>query len=67
MDSPIFGGSCCCLQVTMQLQHVDEARKVYDALMPLTPLMVCLNRISFNVAYTHGVPAPCCVDGYDRL
>lgn len=28
------------MQVTQQLKDLDQARKIYDALMPLTPLLV---------------------------
>ncbi|KAL8852791.1 MAG: hypothetical protein Q9221_002300 [Calogaya cf. arnoldii] len=32
----------CSLQVTMQLQDVSEARKLYDQLIPLAPIMLAL-------------------------
>lgn len=40
MDAMAFGMGCCCLQITFQAWNVDEARKVYDALVPVAPIMV---------------------------
>lgn len=42
MDAMAFGMGCCCLQITFQAWNVDEARKVYDALVPVAPVMVRL-------------------------
>lgn len=41
MDAMGFGMGCCCLQITFQACNVDEARRVYDALVPVGPIMVC--------------------------
>jgi glutamate--cysteine ligase catalytic subunit len=41
MDAMAFGMGCCCLQITFQAWNVDEARRVYDALVPVAPIMVC--------------------------
>ena len=40
MDAMAFGMGCCCLQITFQAWNVDEARRVYDALVPVAPIMV---------------------------
>lgn len=40
MDAMGFGMGCSCLQLTFQACNVNEARKLYDALVPLAPLMV---------------------------
>ena len=42
LDAMAFGGGCCCLQVTFQAADVDQARRVYDALIPVAPIMVCI-------------------------
>ncbi len=42
MDAMAFGMGCCCLQITFQAWNVDEARRVYDALVPIAPIMVGL-------------------------
>lgn len=42
MDAMAFGMGCCCLQITFQAWNVDEARRVYDALVPVAPIMVCI-------------------------
>jgi glutamate--cysteine ligase catalytic subunit len=42
MDAMAFGMGCCCLQITFQAFNVDEARRVYDALVPIAPIMVSL-------------------------
>ena len=42
MDSMGFGMGCCCLQLTFQACNVDEARRVYDALVPIGPILVNL-------------------------
>jgi glutamate--cysteine ligase catalytic subunit len=40
MDAMGFGMGCCCLQITFQACSVQEARRVYDALVPVAPIMV---------------------------
>lgn len=35
-------GYCCALQVTMQASNVDQARWLYDQLIPLGPVMLAL-------------------------
>lgn len=40
LDAMAFGGSCCCLQVTVQGHNIDQARRIYDAMVPLAPIMV---------------------------
>ena len=42
MDSSVLGASCCCLQVTMQARNVTKARRLYDQLIPLGPIMLAL-------------------------
>ncbi|CAE6472141.1 unnamed protein product [Rhizoctonia solani] len=46
LDATCFGAGCCCLQVTLQARDVDEARIIYDALIPLTPIMMALTASS---------------------
>ncbi|CAE7154693.1 unnamed protein product [Rhizoctonia solani] len=46
LDKTCFGAGCCCLQVTLQARNIDEARVVYDALVPLTPIMMALTASS---------------------
>jgi glutamate--cysteine ligase catalytic subunit len=40
MDAMGFGMGCCCLQVTFQSCNVTEARRMYDAMVPLAPILV---------------------------
>ncbi|KAL8779269.1 MAG: hypothetical protein Q9194_001532 [Teloschistes cf. exilis] len=42
MDAQPFGSGTCCLQVTLQASNIDEARKLYDRLIPLAPIMLAL-------------------------
>ncbi|RXK35782.1 glutamate-cysteine ligase catalytic subunit [Tremella mesenterica] len=46
MDAMCFGMGCCCLQITFQAWNVDEARRVYDALVPVAPIMLALTAAS---------------------
>lgn len=46
MDAMGFGMGCCCLQVTFQACSVQEARTVYDQLVPIGPLMLALTAAS---------------------
>lgn len=46
MDAMGFGMGCCCLQVTFQACSIDEARKVYDQLVPVTPLLLAVSAAS---------------------
>lgn len=43
LDSTGFGTGCSCLQITMQGSSMHEARRMYDAMVPLTPLMLSLS------------------------
>lgn len=40
MDAMGFGMGCCCLQITFQACSVGEARRMYDAFVPVGPIMV---------------------------
>jgi glutamate--cysteine ligase catalytic subunit len=40
MDAMGFGMGCCCLQLTFQSCNVNEARRLYDAFVPIAPIMV---------------------------
>ncbi len=42
MDAMGFGMGCCCLQLTFQCCNIEDARRMYDALIPLGPIMVCV-------------------------
>lgn len=42
MDAMGFGMGCCCLQITFQAKNITEARKLYDQLCPLGPIMLAL-------------------------
>ncbi|WOO83378.1 Glutamate--cysteine ligase [Vanrija pseudolonga] len=42
MDAMGFGMGCSCLQITFQAFNVQEARTVYDALVPIAPIMLAL-------------------------
>ncbi|KAJ9102541.1 hypothetical protein QFC21_002942 [Naganishia friedmannii] len=46
MDAMAFGMGCCCLQITFQAFNVDEARRMYDALVPVAPIMLALTACS---------------------
>ncbi|KAI9104115.1 glutamate-cysteine ligase-domain-containing protein [Phlyctochytrium arcticum] len=43
MDAMCFGMGCCCLQVTFQACSVEEARRLYDQLAVVTPIMMALS------------------------
>uniref|UniRef100_A0A6G1S840 Glutamate--cysteine ligase n=1 Tax=Aceria tosichella TaxID=561515 RepID=A0A6G1S840_9ACAR len=46
MDAMGFGMGCCCLQITMQATHLEEAKVLYDQLAPLTPIALALSAAS---------------------
>ena len=43
MDAMGFGMGCSCLQLTFQSCNIKEARRLYDALVPVAPIMVSLS------------------------
>jgi len=43
MDASAFGMGCCCLQSTFQACNVSEARRLYDSLIPVGPILVSYN------------------------
>ncbi|CAF3551830.1 unnamed protein product [Rotaria sp. Silwood1] len=46
LDAIGLGTGCSCLQVTFQAQSIDEARLLYDQLIPMTPIMLALSAAS---------------------
>ena len=42
MDSTLFGFSCCGLQTTVQTRNINEARNLYDQLLPMGPILLAL-------------------------
>ncbi len=40
MDCMCFGMGCSCLQITFQACSIEEARKLYDQLAGMSPIMV---------------------------
>ncbi|KAL8277979.1 hypothetical protein RQP46_009611 [Phenoliferia psychrophenolica] len=46
MDAMGFGMGCCCLQITFQACSVSEARRMYDAFVPVGPIMLALTAAS---------------------
>ncbi|EJU04508.1 GCS-domain-containing protein [Dacryopinax primogenitus] len=46
MDALVFGAGCCCLQVTLQAPSLAHARQLYDAFLPLAPVMLALSAAS---------------------
>lgn len=43
MDAMGFGMGSSCLQVTMQTSNIDDARYLYDALIPVAPIFLSLS------------------------
>lgn len=41
MDATPFGTGCCCSQLAFQCANDNDARRMYDALIPVIPIMVC--------------------------
>lgn len=46
MDAMGFGMGCCCLQITFQATHIEEAKVLYDQLAPITPIAMALSAAS---------------------
>ncbi|KAI9598783.1 glutamate-cysteine ligase-domain-containing protein [Syncephalis fuscata] len=42
MDAMVFGMGCSCLQITFQACNIVEARRLYDQLAPIGPIMLAL-------------------------
>ena len=60
MDAMGFGMGCCCLQVTFQCCNIDQARRMYDALIPIGPIMArvfiaCALFLSFLIPFIAGL------------
>lgn len=61
MDAMGFGMGCCCLQLTFQSCNVEEARRMYDALIPVGPIMVCEFWAKMHIlAYGYTARVDCC-------
>jgi len=43
MDAMCFGMGCSCLQITFQACSIEEARRLYDHLSVVSPIMVCIS------------------------
>ncbi|KAF8629425.1 hypothetical protein AX15_003473 [Amanita polypyramis BW_CC] len=46
MDAMGFGMGCCCLQLTFQACDIADARRLYDGLIPIGPIMLALTAAS---------------------
>jgi glutamate--cysteine ligase catalytic subunit len=46
LDAMGFGMGCCCLQLTFQACNVAEARRMYDGLIPMGPILLALTAAS---------------------
>ena len=46
LDAVGFGMGCCCLQTTFQAESIQEARRLYDQLAPITPIILALSASS---------------------
>ncbi|KAL1744780.1 glutamate-cysteine ligase-domain-containing protein [Schizophyllum fasciatum] len=42
LDAMGFGMGCCCLQLTFQACNVNDARRLYDCLIPAGPILLAL-------------------------
>lgn len=49
MDAMCFGMGCSCLQVTFQACSVEEARRLYDQLAVVAPIMVSIHELSLHM------------------
>ena len=45
-DATGFGMGCSCLQVTFQAESIEDAKNLYDQLLPLTPILLALSASS---------------------
>lgn len=43
LDAMGFGMGCCCLQLTFQACNVSDARRLYDGLIPIGPILARLS------------------------
>ncbi|KAF9478808.1 glutamate-cysteine ligase catalytic subunit [Pholiota conissans] len=46
LDAMGFGMGCCCLQLTFQACNVSDARRLYDGLIPIGPILLALTAAS---------------------
>ncbi|KAF8160745.1 glutamate-cysteine ligase catalytic subunit [Crassisporium funariophilum] len=46
LDAMGFGMGCCCLQLTFQSCNVADARRMYDGLIPIGPILLALSAAS---------------------
>ncbi|GLB37673.1 putative glutamate-cysteine ligase [Lyophyllum shimeji] len=46
LDAMGFGMGCCCLQLTFQACNVNDARRMYDGLIPIGPILLALTAAS---------------------
>ncbi|PFH53757.1 hypothetical protein AMATHDRAFT_78877 [Amanita thiersii Skay4041] len=46
LDAMGFGMGCCCLQITFQACDVSDARRMYDGLIPVGPILLALTASS---------------------
>ncbi|KAJ3503538.1 hypothetical protein NLJ89_g8386 [Agrocybe chaxingu] len=46
LDAMGFGMGCCCLQLTFQSCNVSDARRMYDGLIPIGPILLALTAAS---------------------
>lgn len=69
MDAMAFGMGCCCLQITFQATDLQEALRVYDALVPVAPIMVGVPFVTkrWASALIISLPSACSICCFPRL
>lgn len=70
MDAMGFGMGCCCLQLTFQACNVGDARRLYDAFVPLGPIMVTqfpMYKLMSLLSICHIARLNCCQSSVSRL
>lgn len=68
MDAMGFGMGCCCLQLTFQACNVSDARRLYDGLIPIGPILVRSKPSCICFATKRSVVGPySCKSGLARL
>ena len=71
LDAMGFGMGCCCLQLTFQACNIADARRLYDGLVPIGPILVSSivhdlchliydeNLVSIDSCKSHMAGIPC--------
>ncbi|KAI8866907.1 GCS-domain-containing protein [Ramicandelaber brevisporus] len=65
VDTLMYGFGCACLQITMQAKHINQARRLYDQLAVVAPLLMAVSAAT-PLVHGHLLDTDCRCDAISK-